>query len=60
MQDKKGGTCMICKNCGTDVADELTFCTTCGEELQHEEEKKRFFANKKDDKLSSFDSCSIF
>ena len=38
---------MICKNCGTDVANELTFCTTCGEEMVHEEEKKSFFENKK-------------
>lgn len=30
---------MICKNCGAEVADELTFCTECGEEMEQETKK---------------------
>ena len=41
---------MICKKCGAEVAEELTFCTVCGEEMTREEKKKslgRFFDKKK-------------
>ena len=31
---------MICKNCGTDNQDEVSFCTSCGEALEQEPEKK--------------------
>lgn len=33
---------MICKRCGAEVADELTFCTVCGEAMEEKpiEEKK--------------------
>ncbi len=37
---------MVCKKCGAEVADELTFCNVCGEELVREE-PKRFFMEKK-------------
>lgn len=35
---------MICKKCGAEVADELTFCTVCGEEM---EQKKSIDGGKK-------------
>ncbi len=38
---------MICKKCGAEVADELTFCTVCGEELLREETKRNFLEKKK-------------
>ncbi len=31
---------MICKKCGAEVAEELTFCTVCGEEMEHESKEK--------------------
>ncbi len=44
---------MICKNCGTDNQDEVSFCTSCGEALEQEEVKeekpslwKRLFTKK--------------
>lgn len=32
---------MICKKCGADVADEMTFCTVCGEEMIPDEPQKK-------------------
>ncbi len=31
---------MICKNCGTDNQDEVSFCVSCGESLEQEDEKQ--------------------
>lgn len=37
---------MICKHCGAEVADELTFCTVCGEEMEQEPKKGSLGADK--------------
>ena len=34
---------MVCKHCGAEVADELTFCTVCGEEMINEAPSKKGF-----------------
>ena len=38
---------MICKRCGAEVADELTFCTVCGEDMEQEKGKSILDADKK-------------
>ena len=38
---------MICKKCGAEVADEMTFCTVCGEAMNRDEPKKKFPDKKK-------------
>ena len=49
---------MVCKKCGTEVADELTFCTACGEELE-QEEKESFFGSNKKKKMILLGGCAF-
>ncbi|MBP3412853.1 MAG: zinc ribbon domain-containing protein [Oscillospiraceae bacterium] len=47
---------MICKNCGTDNQDEVSFCTSCGEALEQEPEKKE----EKPSKQSFFNKKTMY
>ena len=50
---------MICKKCGAEVADELTFCTVCGEEMEQEKKESSLFSSEKKKKLIVIGGCAL-
>ena len=50
---------MICKKCGAEVADELTFCTGCGEEMEKEKKESLLFGSDKKKKMIVIGGCAL-